>query len=245
MTDNEANTLTAPLTPGLYAKENRNCLPTNALAGEHCTPEAAVEWPGPAEPRSLSDEELLCAAQRGEASALEELLMRHRPMVYRAARRLSGNAQEAEDLTQETMLRAIKSIGSFRKEARFSSWLVAIVTNAAFALKRRERCIGWDSLDEPAHAEGLLRAWTLADSRRDPEQEFLHNEIRFLVRRAISKQHPNAQAILLTCGLDELPIKQAAHSLGISRAAAQTRLFRARHRLLRTLRRHAGTGVWH
>ncbi len=213
---------------------------SDTAIGERAERSVAITGQRHADAKCSSEVELISAAQSGVSSALEELLMRHRTLVYRIARRLSGNAQEAEDLTQETMLRAFKNIRRFRKEAQFSSWLVAIVTNAAISIKRKENRVRWLFVDEPTHSEGLLSAENLPDTRRDPEQDFLCNELRHLVQQAIAKQKPKSQAILLACELDELSLKQAAGSLGITPAAAKSQLVRARRRLSRTIRGRVG-----
>ena len=174
---------------------------------------------------------------------MEELLRRNRPVVYRAAYRLTGDAQDAEDVVQETMLRAIENVGRFRGEARFSSWLVAIAVNAALSVKRKEKRVRWVSLDEPLNANaGTLLVESLRDRRLNPEQEYRNKELRVLVRRAIARQHPKFQLILRSCELNGIPIEEVADTLKITRAAAKSRLFRARRMLSSTVRKQAGIG---
>lgn len=210
---------------------------------EPAAPESSIASRCLAAPRSCSDEELVHAAQNGALPALEELLSRHRPMVYRAARRLTGTAEDAEDLVQETMLRAFKNIGRFRNEARFSSWLVAIVVNAALSVKRKEKHFHWVFLDEPVRSNERIPAANLADGGENPEQQCLHMERGILLRRAVSRQHPKFQLILRTCCFDEISINEAARALGITRSTAKSRLYRARRILLRSFQKRAGTGV--
>ena len=94
-----------------------------------------------AEPLSNSERELIAAAQSAVSSALEELLMRHHMIVYRTARRLSRNAQEAEDLTKETMLRSLKNIGIFRrKPSSPPGWWRSLPMRRSRSRGRRTAC---------------------------------------------------------------------------------------------------------
>ena len=194
---------------------------------------------GPQVPLLWTDKELVVAAQNGNSSAWEELLTRHRAMVYQTARRYAMNAEDAEDLVQEAMLRAFVNIGTFRGEARFSSWLVAIVINAALSSKRKSKHFHWPYLDEAQESEDRKQAWVLPDRRPNPEQECLRREFRILLRRAISKQHKKYRFILQACDLDQSSIEEAAQVLGITHAAAKSRLHRARRTLSSVLRRYA------
>lgn len=192
-----------------------------------------------AELAGCSDEELISAAQDGASSAMGELLMRHRPMVYRTALRLSRNAEEAEDVVQETMFRAFVNIRRFRKEARFSSWLVAIAINEALSKKRRERGVVWaylDEFDENTRTHG----WDLPDTRRNPEQEYIREELHRLLRHEVQRLHPEVRVVLRARILDEWSVEELAQALGITNAAAKSRLHRARTMLSRAVRRHTG-----
>lgn len=194
-----------------------------------------------AERQFYSEEDLIAAAQRGVPSALEELLSMHRSTVYRAVYHFTGDVHDAEDLVQETMLRAVTNIGRFRKEARFSTWLVAIAVNAAISIKRREKHVHWVFLDEPMYGDdGMPLARDVPDHRLNPEQAYLDKERCTLLRRAISKQHRKFRMILRWCDLYEVPVSVVARTLGITCAAAKSRLFHARRKLSATVRKQTG-----
>jgi RNA polymerase sigma-70 factor (ECF subfamily) len=198
------------------------------------------------EPEDLhrwTDEELIVAAQDGTTSALEELLTRHRSLVYGAVRRLTGNAEEADDVVQETMLRAFVSIGKFRREARFSSWLFAIAINASISMKRKSGRAQWVYLDDKKASCDQGSAWVLSDSRPTPEQECLRQEHSDLLRREVLKLHPQHRFILRACDLGESSIEEIARALGITHGAAKSRLHRARRMLSRAFRRHTATRI--
>jgi RNA polymerase sigma-70 factor (ECF subfamily) len=191
--------------------------------------------------RGRPDEDLITAAQNGESSALEELLTRYRTTVYRTARRFVESAEDADDLVQETMLRAFVSIGKFRSEARFSSWLIAIVINAALSSKRKSNNFHWIYLDDTQESEDREWAWVLPDRRPNPEQEYLHRELRILLRQAVLRQRRKYQFILQACDLNESSIEEAAQVLGITYAAAKSRLYRARRDFSGALRKYGAT----
>jgi RNA polymerase sigma factor (sigma-70 family) len=86
--------------------------------------------------------ELLDRCRRGEPGAFEELVERTQRQVYTLAYRLTGDRHEAEDVAQEAYLRAFRSMGGFREDARFETWLYRIVTNAAMTQLRRKGRFG-------------------------------------------------------------------------------------------------------
>jgi len=190
-----------------------------------------------------SDEELVIAAQNGESCALGELLGRHQKMLYCFARRYTANADEANDLVQETMLRACRNIGRFRGESRFLTWLNSIVINTALSNKRREKHIRWICLDEQEEEETRFCMRSLRDVRRNPEEDCSHRELRGLLRREALKLHPKYRFILMACDLDDCSLEQVAKSLGMHLGAAKSRLHRARWSLSAALKKSGAVGT--
>lgn len=193
--------------------------------------------------RQRNDEELVIAAQNGDSCALGELFGRHQQMLYSFARRYSANADEAHDLIQEAMLRAIRNIGRFRRESRFVTWLGSIVINTAISNKRREKHIRWIALDEQEGAETRFCMRSLRDVRRNPEEEYSHRELRDLLRREALKLHPKYRLILTACDFDDCSIKEAAHSLGMHLVSAKSRLHRARRSLSAAMKKSGAVGT--
>jgi RNA polymerase sigma-70 factor (ECF subfamily) len=217
------------------------CRPEPALAGELSpgTLLQVIEGGGP----QRSDEDLVIAAQSGESCALGELLGRHQKMLYCVARRYTANADEAHDLVQETMLRAIRNIGRFRRESRFVSWLNAIVINTALSHKRREKHFRWIYLDEQEGEETRFSMKGLRDVRRNPEEDYAHRELHSMLRREALKLHPKYRFILKACDLDNCPIEEVARSQGMHLGAAKSRLYRARLSLSAAMKRSSAVGT--
>ena len=190
-----------------------------------------------------SDEELVIAAQNGNSSALGELLARHQKMLYCFARRYTANADEAHDLVQEAMLRAIRNIGTFRGESRFFTWLTSIVINKAISNKRREKHVRWIAIDEEGEEEARFCLKSLRDVRRNPEEDYSRRELRGLLRGEALKLHPKYRFILKACDLDGCSIKEVALSLGMHPGSAKSRLHRARWSLSAAMKRTGAVGT--
>lgn len=184
------------------------------------------------EPPRLPDEVLVAAAKNGELSAMEELLSRYRDQVYGVVRRRIDNTEEAEDVVQEAMLRAFVSIGRFRGDARFSSWLITIAINVSISMKRKLGRAQWIYLDDSSGPYCQDSSWILADPRPAPEQRFLQTEHRKLLQQNFLKLRPKYRIILRTHTLHESSIEDTAQALGITCGAARSRLYRARRMLL-------------
>lgn len=193
--------------------------------------------------RQRSDEELVIAAQNGESCALGELLGRHQKMLFCIARRYTAHADEAHDLVQEAMLRAIRNIDRFRRESRFATWLNSIVINAALSNKRREKHVHWISLDEQDGEDTGFCMRSLRDVRRNPEEEYSHRELRGLLRREALKLPAKYRFILKACDLDESSLEEVARLQGINPGAAKSRLFRARWSLSARMKKSGAVGA--
>lgn len=189
------------------------------------------------------EQALVAAAQAGIQGAMDELLVRHRGILLGVARRFVKTPEDAEDLVQDAMLKAIRNIGKFRKESRFGTWLIAIVRNAAVSMKRKERTACWVSIDGVHEGGSYLSAWEIPDSRLSSEQESIRKQMLRLLRTAIVNQSQKHRLVLSTCVFDERPIKAAAATAGITIGSVKSHLYRARRNLSETFARHGYTTV--
>ena len=188
-------------------------------------------------PQSCTDEELVDAAQRGASSAFDELLKRYRSQLYRTVQRLAVSVDETEDVVQEATLRAFVNIGRFRKEARFSTWLIAIGVNAAICSRRKSSRVHWIYLDQTNETSCEGQTWELQDAHPTPEQECINREFLERVQCAMRKLPRPYRSVLQTRNLDEASMRNAARDLGITLGAFKGRLWRARSMLLKGLKR--------
>jgi RNA polymerase sigma-70 factor, ECF subfamily len=178
-----------------------------------------------------SEQALIAAAQAGFTGAMDELLVRHKTALYRAARRFTRSHEDAEDLVQDAMLRAFVNVGKFRGESHFGTWLIAIVNNAALSKKRKGKNVYWFSLDNGKEEFGGLGGWDVPDRRYDPEQEIMRQELLRILHRVILRQSQTHQVMLEQCVFNEARIRDVASSLGLTIGSAKSSLYRARRRV--------------
>jgi RNA polymerase sigma-70 factor (ECF subfamily) len=138
--------------------------------------------------------------------------------------RLTGSVEDAGDITQETYLRAFRSLDSFRGDAQFTTWLYRITANCASSHLRRWR----RHRHEPLHEDHLV-----VDLRpeADPEMSAAATDLRRRLEVAVEQLPPKLRAVVVLRDVYELPHETVAEELGISSGAAKVRLHRARNRL--------------
>lgn len=183
------------------------------------------------------EQALIAAAQAGTTEAMDELLVRHKTALYRAARRFTRSHEDAEDLVQDAMLRAFINVRKFRKESLFATWLIAIVNNAALSMKRKGRNVCFESLESRQDGVAGPNRWDIPDVRRNPEEEAMQQELLRFLHRAVLRQSRTHQAIVKRRLFDEASFDEAASSLGVTVASAKSSLFRARRRLSESFER--------
>lgn len=165
----------------------------------------------------------------GEKELFYALIQPYERAVYFAAHSIMQNEADAEDVAQEAMLKALKYLSSFRRESKFSTWLVQIAVNEARLRVRKERRNLYDSIDEPAESEsGDYLPNDFADWREIPSEALHNKQLRQALQRAIAALAPKYREVLVLRDVDQLSIAETAEALGISEANVKTRLLRAR-----------------
>ena len=176
---------------------------------------------------------LLQRARAGDAEAFEQLIEPHVGRLYNYLARMVGDPADAEDLTQDAILRVHRAIGSFRGGATFQTWLYRIATNIAVdALRRRaRRSARVSSLDDPLQAEQGLVAREVRDTQRDPQQRAEASELTAEVQKAIDQLSPKLRAVVVLFDLQGLTYDEIAQALALPLGTVKSRLFNARSRL--------------
>jgi RNA polymerase sigma-70 factor (ECF subfamily) len=175
---------------------------------------------------STTDADLLTAARRGDAAALEALLVRYQPHLYRFGLRMCGNEEDAGDVAQESLISMARSLGDFRGESSVSSWLYTIARR--FCLKKRRRSKFAPVREEALDAPGVDAAQRLADPAPSPEQTATNRELERALTRAIDGLEPAQREVLVLRDVEGLSAPEVAKVLGISVDAVKSRLHRAR-----------------
>ncbi len=179
---------------------------------------------------SLSDEELVLRAQSGEAGAFDELTRRYTNIVYRILYKILRHEEDTQDALQDTFVSAYKALPRFRQDARFSTWIYRIATNAAL-MKTRARRNNLVSLDHPNDESEAKSAWDLPDFSATPDEEILSDETRRVMEAAIQSLPPEQRAAFVLHDIEDLSSAETAAKMGITVSAVNSRLHRARVQL--------------
>ena len=184
---------------------------------------------------SAFEHELITRSKRGDHAAFAELVRRNSPIALRAIRRLMYNQADAEDVLQETLLKAFAKLESFDERSAFSTWLTRIGINNALMVLRRMRYRREVSLNtEPGENNDYIVHPALT-SGTDPEKTYMRTRSVTIVRDAIRRlPGPLRQHAEWRC-LEEKPLKDIASSVGITLASSKSRSLSVKRRLLRML----------
>lgn len=189
--------------------------------------------------QNISDAELVILAQQGSEAAFGELVSRHGRTMLQTALSILHNREEAEDEVQNAWWKAWQNIKRFEGEARFTTWVTRIVMNQCLMRLRHERRARFVFLDEPIEGE-VRPLLELREPSEGAEQDLGRRQVNELVRREIARIPPMLRNALVLRDVNQLPMPEVAGELGISLAAAKSRLLRARHELKSRLEKYCG-----
>lgn len=177
--------------------------------------------------REASDEKLLAAARSSDERAFAELSGRYRKSIQIAASRIVRHREDAEDVVQETLLKAYIHLNHFRGTCRFSSWLTSIAINSALMLLRKRRSRSEVSCDQRGNEDRTWEIWDFPDPSPNPEQTYEKSQTLDILSRAIVGLPPAYRSVLTQFHDHEQSMQQIADTVGITVAAAKSRLRRA------------------
>jgi RNA polymerase sigma-70 factor, ECF subfamily len=182
------------------------------------------------------DTELVRRAKAGELSAFDELVTRYERRVYSLAYRMLANQQDAEDVTQQAFLSAVKHLADFREESSFYTWLMRIATHAGLKIIRKRKGLPADSLDDPdlPHPE-FIATW-----RESPARLAQQHETAQLIETALAQLDDKHRLVFLLRDVEGLSVQETADATGLSEANVKVRLLRARLQLRERLTRLYG-----
>ena len=163
---------------------------------------------------------------------LNDAVLYNLPMFYRRAFRFLGNSADAEDAVQDALLSAYKNFAQFRGQARISTWLTAIVTNAARMQLRRRRGV-YVSLEQQEPEDGLALSERLAASEPGPEELCRTSEAHARLLKGVRQLSPPLRRAFQLRGIDGLTTKETSDALGIPEGTVKAQLARARMKLAR------------
>ncbi len=173
----------------------------------------------------------LKALQAGDPEEFSRLVEAYSNKIYRLATKMLNQQQDAEDVLQETFLKAYRGLKSFDGRSKISTWLFRIATNEALMIIRRKHP-EMVSIDEPIETEaGEQEPIQIIDWCCLPEEELLSDETRQILDVAVQKLPERLRVVFLLRDINDLSTHETAEVLGLSETAVKTRLSRARLRL--------------
>ena len=174
---------------------------------------------------------VLARAQQGDGDAFRALVERHSRAVFRLAFRMTGNEQDAEDVVQESFLRAYRQLGRFESRANFGTWLYRIVANCSVDLMRAKH-----ARHDQTRSESLDEAVEMpAGDLPGPERLAQSAEIRRRVQAALGDLSPLERAAFTLRHYEGRSIDEICGALGLGTSAAKHSVFRAVQKVPRTL----------
>jgi RNA polymerase sigma-70 factor, ECF subfamily len=194
----------------------------------------------------MTDAELLHPAKAGDLAAFEALVDRYERRVFTLARRITGQQQDAEDVTQQTFINALEHLGEFREEASFSTWILRIATYAALKILRKRRGLPMISLDDSVAPDPdddytkVPHPEYIADWRETPDILARRHETQRLIDAALAELDDKHRLVFLLRDVEGLSVRETADALRITEANVKVRLLRARLQLRERLTQTLG-----
>lgn len=180
---------------------------------------------GPAVP---DEAQMIASILDGDTELYHDLIRPYEHSVYSMALSFMKNESDAEDVAQETFLKAFRNLGQFRGKAKFSTWLISITLNEARGRLRRQSVVRMEILDETLEEAGRVQSALLREWREVPSEALERKEVREILQEAIRNLPPIYREVLLLRDVEELSIEETAAALTISTATVKVRLHRAR-----------------
>lgn len=188
---------------------------------------------------SILDVDLVQRFNGGDESAFEEIMNRHKTRIFAASMALLRNHADAEEITQDTFVRAHRGLGAFRGDSSLATWLHRIAVNLArnrywyFFRRRRHATL---SLDAAVGADGdATFADLVAAGTPDPSQESSRNEFMEKVETCMDRLEPSHRRILAMRSVQDRSYEDIAAELGTNVGTVKSRIARARERLRQQL----------
>jgi RNA polymerase sigma-70 factor (ECF subfamily) len=187
----------------------------------------------------LTDDHLVILCQLGENGAFAELMDRHRRSAMKLALSILHDKLDAEDEVQNAFWKAYQHIGQFQQDSKFSTWLTRIVVNQCLMRLRQGRRAKFYYLDDTPMGDDVVTL-QLEDKRQSPERKLAQTEVARVLHGEIQRIPPLLRHVFLLRDVQRRPMPEVANQLGISVAAAKSRLLRARAELRTRMERHHG-----
>lgn len=187
--------------------------------------------------------ELIQRIKSGDHDLFYQLIQPYEKRVYATALAISKNDADAEDIAQDSILKAFRHLAQFRGEAKFSTWLLQITVNEARMRRRRSIAHAMEPMVDQQNNEEDYRPREFADWREIPSEILERQEVRNALMEALTSLGEKYRSVFVLRDIQHLSIEETAKVLEISPASVKTRLLRARL-MLRDLLSPGLNGQW-
>jgi RNA polymerase sigma-70 factor (ECF subfamily) len=190
-----------------------------------------IEWNLAPETTIFDETALVALARQGDTHAFNDLVEHYQRKIFRVAQNITQNREDAEDVLQETFLKAYEHLPEFEGHSKFYTWIVRIAVNEALMKLRKRK---WDKtvwLDEPVTVGEDSVAREIAVWEDDPEQRYSKEEMHDILEKAVNGLAPPYRTVFVLRDMDGLSTEDTASVLDLTVPAVKSRLLRARLQL--------------
>jgi RNA polymerase sigma-70 factor (ECF subfamily) len=184
---------------------------------------------------SRDEAQMIATILAGDTQLYHQLIRPYERSVYMMALSYMKNEADAEDVAQETFLKAFHHLATFRAEAKFSTWLIGIALNEARSRLRREATLRMESIDDTSDEAGHTSPAILRDWREVPSEALERKEVRQMLQQAITNLPTIYREVFVLRDVEELNNVETAAALSITVGNVKVRLHRARLMLQKQL----------
>jgi len=185
----------------------------------------------PQEAAAFDETALVTQARQGDSEAFNGLAERYQRNIFRLAQNITQNREDAEDVLQETFLKAYEHLPEFHGDSKFYTWIVRIAVNEALMKLRKRK---WDKtvwLDEPINTGEDSVAREIAVWEDNPEERYSKEELHDILDKAVNGLAPPYRTVFVLRDMEGLSTEETAEALELSVPAVKSRLLRARLQL--------------
>ena len=179
----------------------------------------------------MNEDFLIKKAKKGDSAAFSALMEQHFAMIYNLALRMSGNPDDASDLTQEAMIKLFKNIGAFEGKSKFSTWVYRVAANTCLDELRKIKRKKTVSLDAEYETEDGSVGYEAEDTAPTPDVSAERSELKNIVAKAVSRLGEEYRTAVILRDINGLSYTEIAEVIGCSVGTVKSRISRGRANL--------------
>jgi RNA polymerase sigma-70 factor (ECF subfamily) len=187
--------------------------------------------PAESSPVEIDEAEQIEKARKGDARAFGDLIGKYERKIFRLAQHITQNREDAEDVLQETFLKAYEHLSQFQGNSKFYTWIVRIAVNQALMKLRKRKTDKTVSMDEGIDTGEDIVVREIAAWDEDPEQRYSREELNEILTAAVDSLAPAYRTVFVLRDVEDLSTEETAEALELSIPAVKSRLLRARLQL--------------